>query len=364
MGPATRATTSRLAKDKAQARMKRLVGDAAVNFPNIPGYVTIDEDFSESGDTPPQPDMEYDARISVLEGNVHQVRQEVAGINSKLDVLVNVALSQQKPKAQSTPPASRQLVDWSQDSNDTIPYVPMPKPSVLRREANYDGHVDRLMRADRFNPPHNEGKQNIVSAPFVDCPIAKPYMYIQREECQTLKQKLEVRGTEGHMQDVTGDAMDRPWSAVRRWSQFIWDAIERGDMEWADRQAIQNERMRIAMTARDGAGAASNHPSKLKEYLCRDFNAKSGCKHRSHHTEDNVRVLHYCAFCDTNNKMSPHSVFACNSKRLQQHPHQQYVDHHHMYPPAPHQQWRQPTQSQQFSMGQFQPKNGMQAPRV
>ena len=397
MGPVTRATTTRAAKLKAQERIRRARGVEDVDFPRLPSFRTIDEtyDRSEGCDRyrPPSTDGHYGARINILEGEVKEVREEVTDINNKLDFLVNAAMSNSKPKHQSTPPPPRLQ---REKLEDTIPFDPLPPPAQLRRAANYDGYVDDHMRAEQLQVPTTQGKKYHMTERNGEAKIQKPYMYIQREACQTEKHKLDVRTSLGaleyihvsirlvrdnraydpadyphimrHIQDLSHDAMERAWPAVRRWSQFIWDMVEIGELVWSDYQAIQNERIRIAMTAPGGGNPATHQAqvtgsNKAKEYLCRDFKAKAGCRHRSHHMDDNVRVLHYCAFCDCVGKACPHSVFACNNKRTQPQFNRQQ-EMHNMFGNQQQGWGVHPTPLYNYNQGppQFS-KNGYQAPR-
>ena len=209
-------------------------------------------------------------------------------------------------------------------------------------------------------------------------------MYISRESCQTVKQKLEVRCSLSaleytnalvklvmdleayaptdqphimrHLRDVTSDAMERPWATVRKWSQAVFDGIEQGDLTWADYQEIQNLRFRIAHTgpAMSSSKLQNTGPSN-NEYLCRDFNSRSGCRHRGDHTDGSVKILHLCAFCDAVQKQCIHNVIACDRKltysvNRQYRPQQQVGTQ--QFPPSRSQYIEQ----QQYQY--YQPKNG------
>ena len=381
MAPATRATTSRAAKQKAQRRMKKLVyRDDEVSFP------AINFDTSDDEGPPHLSQNDYDARESrmqQLEGELSTVWSEVRDINGKLDQLVEAATAH-RHQPPHTPPR-RGAVDRSTPKHveyDTEERLPPPR--ALRRQQNWDGYVDSYSRRDQFDPPHHKGKHDSES----NSGIRKPYMYIVRESCQTEKQKLDVRceltaleyinamvklamdssaydprdqpHILSHLRDVSHDAMERPWNAVRRWSQAIFDAVERGDFCWYDRQDIQNERIRIAMTAPlsiANARKQGNASSNYSEFICREYNTKAGCRHRGEHTEGSVKLLHICAFCDAVYKQCTHSVYSCDRKiqypsaRLQRaQPHQfqqpRAVPEYNPYVPPP------------------QPKNGQLAPQL
>ena len=383
MAPTTRATTSRVAKDKAQQRLRRLVDGAnEVTFPrldNAEDMETIDETRISS--------RVGDYRVVRLEAEVGRVSSEVTSINAKLDRLVQAACPDPVPISYSTPPTRAHTQRGRVALDDTLSCDLLPPPRQLRREANYDGYVDRMARADRFAPPVANGKNLDIN----EQPMRKPYMYIQRESCQTVKQKLEVRCELSqleytnalvklvidnraydphdhphimrHLRDVTHDAMERQWSAVRKWSQHIFDLVENGDIVWADYQEIQNERLRVAYTA-ERSGEATNRTGQApSEFICREYNTRAGCRHRGDHTEGNIKVLHACAFCDALYKRCTHSVLACDRKL-------QYASARQGQQPQRPQQsqaqlnWRAPFDQQQFNHPPPQlSKNGFQAPR-
>ena len=308
------------------------------------------------------------------------VKGQVADINSKLDILVSAAYQQPAPR-HSTPPGRRiretspgPYMGPGGSHNDRR----IPSPRRLRSEQNYDGYVDHVTRQDYFDPPPPKGKQTDNEYVY-----RKPYMYISREDCQTEKQRLDVRCELSvleysnamlklildprayhpedqshiirHLRDVTHDAMERSWPAVRRWSQAVFDAIEQGDLFWADRQEVQNYRVRIALTAPHQPPAKQNaHGNGEKEYLCREYNSRSGCKHRNDHMDGSVKALHLCAFCDAVNRQCTHSVFSCDRKLM-------YASNRPQRQQIPN-QWRPQMEQPQMQQPAF-PKNGFPAPR-
>ena len=50
--------------------------------------------------------------------------------------------------------------------------------------------------------------------------------------------------------------MARPWDVVRRWSQRVWDSVEKRQLAWGDDQQIQNLRVSIAISG----SSRSGHP--------------------------------------------------------------------------------------------------------
>ena len=389
MAPITRATTSRAAKVKANSRLRRLVyDDDEVSFPRWALNQSAPEEIADGSVRPPTlspaPSESSDRRVDILEDQVRGVRQDVASIHHKLDRLVDVATARQPTLQRASTPAPHRAPTEPNHYRDQY-----PPPRALVTEENRDGYVDYYSRADRFQPPVNKGKRDQMDT---EPKICKPYMYIIRETCQTMKQKLEVRcelsaleytnalikllmdpqGADPedrphimrHLRDVTHDAMERPWSAVRKWSQSVFDSVELGDFCWAEHQEIQNERVRIAMTAPfqqvnapQGGGAQG---AAKTEFLCRDYNSKSGCRHRADHNEGQVRVLHLCAFCDAVNRQCTHSVVACDRKFMYPSARNQRI-----YPQQPQQtSGMRPQYDNQLTQFYGQPKNAQQAPRL
>ena len=291
-----------------------------------------------------------ESRIDRIEGNVREVQSQVGKMSDKLDLLVT-AMYESQPLSHSTPPrtaatpANAYSPGPAQNRrDDTI----LP-PRRIRDAQNYDGYVDRYVDREHFTFDQQQGKLN-----HADSETIKPYMYIEREECQTQKQRLDARCTMSpleyihavltllmdpashhirdhshimsHLSDVTHDAMERDWPAVRRWSQYVWDSVEKGRFTWDNTQRIQNERIRIAMT---GGGSTTNQggrgktqhsnnrggSSGLKDIVCREFNTVRGCSHRFSHDDGVVRYNHLCAYCDSVNRHCPgHNIVGCERK--------------------------------------------------
>lgn len=218
----------------------------------------------------------------------------------------------------------------------------LPPPHVLRAEENRYGAVDRLVMKEDLRMGTGHGKPHNNH----DIGIPKPFMYVEREGVETLKQKLDNRNSLTaleymyatisllhdsaafqpadkdailkHLLCVATDALARPWPAVRKWSQHIWDCVDRGRCTWSDVGFIQEERIRMSYTS--GAPSSSNtHPKTqaniiTESLLCRDFNSISGCKFQGTHEEGNIRKLHACAFCDAMGRRSNHSIQKCRSR--------------------------------------------------
>ena len=327
-------------------------------------------------------------------------------MDNKLDLLLS-SVGFGQPTAASTPPPAgnttrRHNSGWSPDSAQGPRPVRIPSPRRLRQQQNRNGHVNEMLRKERFAGLQSDGKHHLAFDVFSDSIMPKPYMFVTREGAQTVKQKLEIRPSLSmieyinaslslimdsrayapadreyilaHIQDVTQEALDRPWEGVRRWSQHVWDQIDNGAFQWADVQKIQNQRFRILTLGGATAGVrpGSHNEQKggpRKEFICRALNSRSGCRSRSHHDEGAARLMHICSFCDSIGRQCPcHNVLDCDSKlrgpQPRTHYQQQYSQPQQVYrTQAPSDQpWRQPTNSQnQFFQPNFQqqPKNGL-----
>ena len=322
----------------------------------------------------------HDSRVENLEEDMAHVKRDISGINGKLDMLLSATLD--KPLARSTPP-KRNMSPYNDDHDAGPPELSpavssrhasrtqhagsrngrqravqdqecltLPPPRTLRQQANKDGYVDAQLAREELRVAHTDGKSSVLTDIFITKLIAKPYMYVDRDGLHTIKQKLDVRATLTvieytnamiallcdsrafqptdinnilqHLYQVTLDSMSRPWPAVRKWSQYIWDCVENHKCTWADYTFIQNERVRLAMT---GAGTAASQinfhdhggtPSGAHitvEVVCRDFNSPVGCRHNATHEQGNMRFAHICSYCDACTRRCYHSFQACRRKQ-------------------------------------------------
>lgn len=225
-------------------------------------------------------------------------------------------------------------------------------------------------------------------------------MYVHREGVSTIKQKLDIRNQITapeyidaflsllgdnraydyrdfndmmfHLRKVSRDALERPWHAVRRWSNFVWDAIEAGDISWADRDIIQDERVRLCLTCPtsvQNAGQLNNRSAQVshsanQEQLCRAFNSRNGCHHKQSHTEGSVLLAHHCSYCDSVGKACGHSVRDCERRithaRATDHPYYQRRGSHQAFQYTNNMNNQAFPQNQMFhAPQQYQgPKNG------
>lgn len=259
--------------------------------------------------------------------------------------------------------------------------VSLPPPNVLRAEENTDGFIDRLVaREDYRGNQHVSGKMQ----PHNESLIAKPYMYADRDGAQNRKQKLDIRASLTmieyinasllllqddsaynkadlpailrHVTYVSTDAISRPWWAVRKWSQHIWDSVENGRCKWSDHAYIQEERVRMSFTS----GPPSNPntgPTRhtiahaTEALLCRDFNSSGGCKHNASHDEGAFRLLHSCSFCDSVGRRSNHSIQKCRAKQEATRGQNTPSQYHQTYD---HKQWNQASSRNAQYGGQYQ----------
>lgn len=266
------------------------------------------------------------------------------------------------------------------------PLDSLPAPGALRREENLDGEIDYLLAREDFRPVSNSGKpSHLVN----DVGISKPYMFMEREGLETVKQKLEARNSMSaleyinasllllqdksayeprdrelilkHILAVSTDALAGPWPDVRRWSQYIWDQVDKGRCTWDNTAMIQDERIRISYTngsvSQIATGVSAQHKpqqpstSPMSLAVCREFNAPSGCRFTGSHDLGQVRYIHSCAFCDSMGRKSPHSFQKCRLKQENGNSNQSAQENR---------QWHQPHQSSNRNNGSMfvSSKNG------
>lgn len=207
------------------------------------------------------------------------------------------------PVAASAPPPPvhvHQAPAMSQTVQQSAAPTALPPPQVLVREENREGMLDRMITKEDYKSVSNHGKNN-----YNEMGMAKPYMFLYRSGLQTPKQKLDIRANLSmieyvnctllliqdpdafsqedlphilaHLTAVTTDAMVRPWSTVRSWSQYIWDCVERGKCSWTSYQFIQDERVRMSFISGapsgNTAGGSTTHKTgnnDAKVVLCRE----------------------------------------------------------------------------------------------
>ena len=223
----------------------------------------------------------------------------------------------------------------------------LPPPKQLREEMNRDGYVDMQLRKESLKHEKIDGKSHFLNDLLNDNLIAKPYMFLERPGLNTLKDKLAVRISLGsneyinaliallmeggavehedsahvlrHLHEVSTDSMARKWEPVRTWSQRVFDLVEKKKIKWDEYQLIQNERVQAALAfnssiSSNGGNVASSAGGGKLQFACSDFNSARGCRHRGHHEEGAVKILHCCAYCMGKGKEFPHSILLCNNK--------------------------------------------------
>ena len=95
-----------------------------------------------------------------------------------------------------------------------------------------------------------------------------------------------------HLRQVCQDTVDWPWPAVRKWSNLVFDQIERGEITWADKQTIQYERMRTVMAVRPDQQMVVTVP-------CPKFNEGACQRSVDTHREGSVTFSHVCNYCSS-----------------------------------------------------------------
>ena len=363
---------------------------------------TVPHSFNTRSEASANQSSNVEARVSTLEADVAHVKSKIGDVDAKLDILLSA--TNFRPVKASTPPGlPTPRTPWThtpapglRDPTPTQTEYALPHPRILRHQQNREGYVDEMIRRERFVQPQVDGKARISSNIYAENEMPKPYMYISREGIQTLKQKLDIRASLSmpeyvnasiallmdkrayhpgdadhvlaHIQDVTHDVLLRPWEGIRRWSQHVWDEVEKGNITWDQHQIIHNQRVMMAITAnRQSAGPETR---SRRECICRAFNSRPGCKHRTHHDDGQLRFMHLCSFCDSDGRQcTGHNVVACESKLRGAQPRQGFASYN-SFPPPPQPrnntsdgQWRQSQPASTYQQFSQYPKNGPQAPQ-
>lgn len=222
-------------------------------------------------------------------------------------------------------------------------------PAELRKEENRVRHIDSMVAQEDYRPAPGNGKNSMT---FAELGYQKPYMFIDQDGLETHKQKLDVRNTLTALEYISAslslladpsayDPKDRdnilrliiavsidtrsmPWAGVRRWSQLIWDNIEKGRCNWSDHLFIQDERVRISyMSGNPSANANSSGQNQkssnqqnqaFNDVICREFNSPSECRFTQTHEVGPIKYVHACSHCDSLGPRSQHSFQKCRTR--------------------------------------------------
>lgn len=342
------------------------------------------------------------------EGRVERVEGRMDGMDAKLDFIVSAlgkdnatvhnntvtpCSEAQTPRGSGTQREGRQPA-VQQVTRDTAPVTPappvlaplcpLPPPAALVAEQNKEGALDAVMSRQNFKQSENSGK----TVSYGESGMPKPYMFLEREGLQTNRQKLDLRCSMTsdeymycalallhekdscqpedrdhileHVFAVATDILTRPWPAVRRWTNYVWDSVEKGRCKWDDFRFIQDARVRLSyMTGPAPIGGGSSigtrgGPSapgtECKSVVCPDFNSPHGCAFSSSHDDGKIRYTHACAHCNALGRRSAHSFQRCRT-RLDA---QAYngASNAHMQASADTRQWNQPLPRQQAAQAQ------------
>lgn len=308
--------------------------------------------------------------------------------------VINSSATPHPPATDATVPSHAAATSHGTPPSHAGPGTSRPHTHhMIGRQITADEFIERELQRDRFDYASN-GRylySNDISASRI---IAKPYMYLYRDGLQSMKQRLDARNSMSlneyidavlalladrraytvadyndimdHVRKVTRDALERPWPAVLRWTNYVWDAVESGQMTWGDRDMIQDERIRLCLTSNSMSTSSTSYndtkkPHSVSQVICRAYNTRMGCQHRENHGDANVWFLHSCSYCDSIGKLCQHSVRECERRvthaRNDQHgqPHRNRQFQQNNYQAS--QFNNQNPGPQQYAQHQF-PKNG------
>lgn len=358
-------------KPGSGAGRKASVSGSAAKRPTVSSLSVVVTGLQQSSTTHANMISNLDKRVtesnSAMDNKLDRVLASLAAIEARSSVGSNIAppvsnvtevdTIQDTPAGAHPAPPPRAAQVASQGAAAAVAPVPAPRranhalpaPNDIVTQENRDGYIDALMAREEYTGATTQGKTSCNN----DVVFMKPYMFIEREGIQTFRQKLELRAglsmveyiscnlallqdTDAyadsdlhdmikHLGAVAIDAMVRPWPNVRRWSQHIWDLVEKGKCRWSDYQLIQDERIRLSYMNLPHQGGPSSHASSharsssspqvnVNSAICRDLNNIAGCKFNSSHEDGNVKHLHVCAHCDSMGKKSSHPYHRCRSR--------------------------------------------------
>lgn len=330
------------------------------------------------------PEMAKENRISGIETDVSELKQDVGSLksdmtsmNGKMDEILE-AMSRLAPR-QTTPTSTEQRNHSATETQTERQEQPESlansnsNHSINQNRAtasnnHHSGTVNNQQRRPRQNMSRHMSQDDFIQremekdrfayaepGKISDCNssrlFSKPYMYMYRDGISTIKQKLEARQSMtapeyidatlsmlsdprafhpddypdifDHLRKVSRDALERPWNAVRRWTQYIWDEVESGAIVWADRDIIQEERVRMCVTSvynnptihhQNTYQIPARRAQGMQEVTCRAYNTRNGCQYRESHVDGNVYALHICTYCDSLAKTCYHSVRECERR--------------------------------------------------
>ena len=304
-------------------------------------------------------------RLDKVETDIKVVRNDIGGMRGQMNE-VNLKLGQLLSNMETGPPPQRSSTPASKRPSRTMLHpvegdatqasapdagaqegLNLPTPSVIKRLPQHQHFIAHHLKQEELQHRPTDGKLHFVGNILAPHPIAKPYMFLEKEGMSTLKQKLEYRHLMlreeymsaflallnkkdaydpefypdmfRHLHHVSVDSMVRPWAHVRKWSQLLFDRIESGGLYWSDRVEIQDERVRLSMTGgvdrapAAPAGQSHSQGSQRVASPCSDYNADK-CRHKHDHDEGAIKLLHVCSYCHGKGKRLHHSIAACQNK--------------------------------------------------
>ena len=231
----------------------------------------------------------------------HAGRNEWSGTSHGMDYIPN-------PRQIREDPAARAYI--SHHADDAL-----PKFTATMGQGNYSAYDCRMRRQ-----------------------IPRPFMYVERDNIQSSRDRAAIRASMSypeylnaylamlrdhnavddrdrpfvldHLFQVSQDVLSRPWHAVRRWSDTIFDKIDRCEIEWCDREAIHYDRIRISVSA-----TGTTDPEPCVEVMCPHYNNGSCAVKGDQHNEGTVRFVHMCAYCNslTGSRFN-HPAAHCNKR--------------------------------------------------
>ena len=118
-----------------------------------------------------------------------------------------------------------------------------------------------------------------------------------------------------HIEQLAEDNKIKRWDVVKKWSNYMFDNVEKGNITWENELKVQLERQRI----QDAAERATSQNTMI----CKMYNAmQNGCKadeedkNCKEHTVGNTVMQHICSYCNRALGQSyNHPEWKCRNKR-------------------------------------------------
>ena len=238
-------------------------------------------------------------------------QSEESAITRTLNRLWDWMDENKKGRQHSRSKGKKRRVEWSSDSASTT----SDSDASSRSDSSEDRQYRKARRRERFDMGQATGKPTKLKKSKIHRDD-RPYMYLERDILDKVKKRdsydcltkdeyftgmaamiLEKSDPTDkayhlieHMAMVAEDALEHSWDGVRKWSNTIFDRVEKHRITWADKQEIKELRYALSWIK----------SSKIvkDQVPCDSFNM-DGKEYDlpDEHTDDKYTYRHRCAAC-------------------------------------------------------------------